>query len=115
MKTNIKNNLILFSAKGMLSKAPGASSFLWIDDLSAMDPYFVLPILNGLGMYMSQKMTPTPPSADPMTAQMMKFMPVMFAVVFAWFPSGLVLYWLINMFVQIIQQWWYSRTPITKH
>jgi len=42
-------------------------------------------------------------------------MPVMFAVVFAWFPSGLVLYWLINMFVQIIQQWWYSRTPITKH
>ena len=91
------------------------SGFLWIDDLSAMDPYFVLPILNGLGMYMSQKMTPTPPSADPMTAQMMKFMPVMFAVVFAWFPSGLVLYWLINMFVQIIQQWWYSRTPITKH
>tara|TARA_Y100001970_G_scaffold56046_1_gene71006 strand:+ start:5988 stop:7613 length:1626 start_codon:yes stop_codon:yes gene_type:complete len=90
------------------------SGFLWIEDLSAMDPYFVLPILNGLGMYMSQKMTPTPPSADPMTAQMMKFMPVMFAVLFAWFPSGLVLYWLVNMLVQIIQQWWYSRTPIYK-
>jgi len=89
------------------------SGFLWIEDLSAMDPYFILPILNALGMYLSQKMTPTPPSSEPMQAQMMKFMPVMFGVMFAWFPSGLVLYWLTNMFVQIIQQWWYSRTPIS--
>ena len=86
------------------------SGFLWLDDLSAMDPYFVLPILNGLGMYLSQKMTPTPPNADPMQAQMMKLFPVMFAVLFAWFPAGLVLYWLMNMFIQIVQQWWYSRT-----
>ena len=86
------------------------SGFLWLDDLSAMDPYFVLPILNGLGMYLSQKMTPTPPNADPMQAQMMKLFPVMFAVIFAWFPSGLVLYWLMNMLIQILQQWWYSRT-----
>ena len=90
------------------------SGFLWLDDLSAMDPYFVLPILNGLGMYVSQQMTPTPPSADPIQAQMMKFLPVIFAVVFAWFPSGLVLYWLVNMLIQIFQQWWYSRTPIAK-
>ena len=83
--------------------------FLWIDDLSAMDPYFVLPILNGAGMYLSQKLTPTPPNADPMQAQMMKFFPLMFAVIFAWFPSGLVLYWLVNMLIQIFQQWWYSR------
>ena len=83
--------------------------FLWIDDLSAMDPYFVLPILNGAGMYLSQKLTPTPPNADPMQAQMMKFFPLIFAVIFAWFPSGLVLYWLVNMIIQIFQQWWYSR------
>ena len=74
---------------------------------------FILPILNALGMYWSQKMTPSPPSADPVQATMLKFMPVMFGVFFAWFPSGLVLYWLTNMFVQIIQQWWYSRTPIS--
>ena len=83
--------------------------FLWIDDLSAMDPYFILPILNGAGMYLSQKLTPTPPNADPMQAQMMKFFPLVFAVIFAWFPSGLVLYWLVNMIIQIFQQWWYSR------
>ena len=83
--------------------------FLWIDDLSAMDPYFILPILNGAGMYLSQKLTPTPPNADPMQAQMMKLFPLIFAVFFAWFPSGLVLYWLVNMVIQIFQQWWYSR------
>ena len=87
--------------------------FLWIDDLSAMDPYFVLPILNGAGMYLSQKLTPTPPNADPMQAQMMKFFPLIFAVIFAWFPSGLVLYWLVNMLIQIFQQWWYSRKATT--
>jgi len=89
------------------------SGFLWLEDLSAMDPYFILPILNALGMYWSQKMTPSPPNADPMQATMMKFMPVMFGVMFAWFPSGLVLYWLTNMFIQIIQQWWYSKTPVS--
>ena len=89
------------------------SGFLWLEDLSAMDPYFILPILNALGMYWSQKMTPSPPSADPMQATVMKFMPVMFGVMFAWFPSGLVLYWLTNMFIQIVQQWWYARTPIS--
>lgn len=89
------------------------SGFLWLEDLSAMDPYFILPILNGLGMYLSQKMTPTPPNADPMQAQMMKFFPVVFAVIFAWFPAGLVLYWLMNMLIQIIQQWWYSRSAAT--
>ena len=89
------------------------SGFLWLEDLSAMDPYFILPILNALGMFWSQKMTPSPPNADPMQATMMKFMPVMFGVMFAWFPSGLVLYWLTNMFIQIVQQWWYARTPIS--
>ena len=85
------------------------SPLFWINDLSDMDPYFILPILNAAGMFLSQKMTPTPPNADPMQAQMMKVFPLVFAFMFAWFPSGLVLYWTMNMAVQILQQWWYSR------
>jgi YidC/Oxa1 family membrane protein insertase len=85
------------------------SPLFWIDDLSAMDPYFILPILNAAGMFLSQKLTPTPPNADPMQAQMMKVFPLVFAFMFAWFPSGLVLYWTMNMAIQILQQWWYSR------
>ena len=85
------------------------SPLFWIDDLSAMDPYFILPILNAGGMFLSQKLTPTPPNADPMQAQMMKVFPLVFALMFAWFPSGLVLYWTMNMAIQILQQWWYSR------
>ena len=81
----------------------------WIDDLSAMDPFFVLPLLNAAGMYYSQKLTPTPANADPMQAQMMKYFPLIFACIFAFFPSGLVLYWLINMLVTLVQQWWYYR------
>lgn len=81
----------------------------WIDDLSAMDPFFVLPLLNAAGMYYSQKLTPTPANADPMQAKMMKFFPLIFAGIFAFFPSGLVLYWLINMLVTLVQQWWYYR------
>jgi YidC/Oxa1 family membrane protein insertase len=81
----------------------------WIDDLSAMDPFFVLPLLNAAGMYYSQKLTPAPANADPMQAQMMKFFPLIFAVIFAFFPSGLVLYWLVNMLVTLFQQWWYYR------
>ena len=85
------------------------SPLFWIDDLSAMDPYFILPILNAGGMFLSQKLTPTPPNAAPMQAQMMKVFPLVFAFMFAWFPSGLVLYWTMNMAIQILQQWWYSR------
>ena len=83
--------------------------FFWIDDLSAKDPYFILPLLNAAGMYFSQKLTPTPANADPMQAQMMKYFPLVFALIFAWFPSGLVLYWLMNMLVTLLQQWWYYR------
>lgn len=81
----------------------------WITDLSAKDPFFVLPILNAAGMYYSQKLTPTPPNADPMQTQMMKYFPLIFALIFAWFPAGLVLYWLVNMLVTLFQQWWYYR------
>ena len=88
------------------------SPLFWINDLSDMDPYFILPILNAAGMFLSQKMTPTPPNADPMQAQMMKMFPLVFAFMFAWFPSGLVLYWTMNMAIQILQQWWYSRKTV---
>jgi len=81
----------------------------WIDDLSDMDPFFVLPLLNAAGMYYSQKLTPTPANADPMQAQLMKYFPLIFACIFAFFPSGLVLYWLVNMLVTLLQQWWYYR------
>ena len=85
------------------------SPLFWINDLSDMDPYFILPVLNAAGMFLSEKMTPTHPNADPMQAQMMKVFPLVFAFMFAWFPSGLVLYWTMNMAIQILQQWWYSR------
>ena len=86
------------------------SPFLfWINDLSAKDPLFILPLLNAAGMFYSQKLTPSPPNADPMQVQMMKYFPLVFALIFAWFPAGLVLYWLINMLVTLLQQWWYYR------
>ena len=81
----------------------------WIVDLSQKDPYFILPLLNAAGMYYSQTLTPTPPNADPMQAQMMKYMPLVFSVMFCFFPAGLVLYWLMNMLVTLVQQLYYLR------
>ncbi|GAB3487126.1 membrane protein insertase YidC [Marinomonas epiphytica] len=80
-----------------------APFFLWIDDLSAMDPYFVLPILMGVSMFVQQLLNPTPP--DPMQARIMKIMPIAFTFFFLWFPSGLVLYWVCNNTLSIIQQY----------
>lgn len=76
---------------------------LWINDLSAQDPYYVLPLLMGATMYFIQKMSPTQVQ-DPMQQKVMQFMPVMFTFFFLWFPSGLVLYWLMSNVVTIIQQ-----------
>jgi YidC/Oxa1 family membrane protein insertase len=83
--------------------------FGWIQDLSAPDPYFVTPILMGATMFLSQKMTPT--SADPMQAKMMMAMPIVFTFFFLGFPSGLVLYWLLNNVLTIFQQVYINRTP----
>ncbi len=80
-----------------------APFFLWIDDLSSMDPYFVLPILMGLSMMGQQMLNPTPP--DPMQARIMKIMPIAFTFFFLWFPSGLVLYWVVNNTLSIVQQY----------
>ncbi|MFP1892943.1 membrane protein insertase YidC [Lonsdalea quercina] len=76
---------------------------LWIHDLSAQDPYYVLPILMGLTMFFIQKMSPTTVT-DPMQQKIMTYMPVIFTVFFLWFPSGLVLYYIVSNLVTIAQQ-----------
>lgn len=84
-----------------------APFFLWIHDLSQMDPYFILPILMGASMFLQTQLNPTPP--DPMQAKIMKLMPMVFTVFFLWFPAGLVLYWLVNNLLSITQQWYITR------
>ncbi|AFU20122.1 membrane protein insertase YidC [Actinobacillus suis] len=81
-----------------------APFFGWIQDLSAQDPYYILPLLMGGSMFLLQKMSPTP-VADPVQQKVMTFMPVLFTVFFLWFPSGLVLYWLTSNLITIAQQW----------
>jgi len=76
----------------------------WIKNLSVPDPYFVLPILNGLATLATQYLSPTV-GMDPTQAKMMKIMPVIFAIMFAFFPAGLVLYWTVNGILSLIQQW----------
>ena len=85
-----------------------APFILWIHDLSIKDPYYVLPILMGLSMFLQQKISPAPP--DPTQAKMMMLMPVVFTVVFLSFPAGLVLYWLTNNILSIGQQWYIMNT-----
>lgn len=81
---------------------------LWIQDLSAADPYYVLPILMGLTMIIQTRLNPTPP--DPIQAKVMMIMPVVFSVFFFFFPAGLVLYWLVNNVLSIAQQWSINRS-----
>ncbi len=85
-----------------------APFFLWIVDLSVMDPFFVLPLLMGGTMFIQQLLNPAPP--DPMQARMMKMMPIIFTVFFLWFPAGLVLYWVTNNVLSIAQQWYITRS-----
>ncbi|MDQ3289439.1 MAG: membrane protein insertase YidC [Pseudomonadota bacterium] len=87
---------------------------LWIDDLTARDPYFVLPALNMAVMWATQKLNPMT-GMDPMQQKMMQYMPLVFGVMFAFFPAGLVLYWITNSGLGLLQQWWmvkkYSEEP----
>ena len=80
----------------------------WIYDLSVKDPYFILPILMAASMAFQMSLT-AQPNMDPMQAKMMKMMPWVFGVMFLWFPSGLVLYWLVNNLISITQQWLINR------
>ena len=79
-----------------------APFILWIQDLSVMDPYFVLPVLMGISMFVMQRMQPVTVQ-DPMQQKIMKYMPVLFSVFMAWFPSGLVLYWFVSNLISITQ------------
>jgi len=80
----------------------------WIQSLSDPDPYFILPVLNLVVMYLTQKMTPTP-GMDPMQKKMMQFMPLVFGVMMAFFPAGLVLYWVTNGLLGLLQQQYITR------
>jgi YidC/Oxa1 family membrane protein insertase len=84
-----------------------APFMLWIKDLSALDPYYVLPILMTVTMVLQTYMNPVPP--DPVQAKVMKIMPWVFSIFFFFFPAGLVLYWLVNNILSITQQWQIQR------
>ena len=85
----------------------GAPFMLWITDLSAKDPYYILPIVMGVSMFVQQKMTPS--GMDPKQQKLMLLMPVVFTFMFMNFASGLVLYWLVNNLLSIIQQFFINR------
>ncbi|XUO87073.1 membrane protein insertase YidC [Halomonas sp. KM072] len=84
-----------------------APFMLWIQDLSVKDPYFILPILMGVSMYVQQLLNPTPP--DPMQAKIMKMLPIIFTFFFLWFPAGLVIYWVVNNIISVAQQYVITR------
>ncbi len=86
----------------------GSEWILWIDDLAVMDPYFVLPILMGITMFLQQKITPNT-MTDPLQQKMFQFLPVIFTFFFLWFPAGLTLYWFINNLFTIAQQYYVNR------
>ena len=81
----------------------GAPWILWIHDLSVPDPYYILPIIMAVSMFVQTKLNPTPP--DPIQAKVMMYMPIIFSVMFFFFPAGLVLYWVVNNLLSIAQQW----------
>ncbi len=89
-----------------------APFFGWIQDLSAIDPYYVLPLLMGATMIIQTNLNPAP--TDPIQAKVMKIMPVVFSIFFFFFPAGLVLYWLVNNVLSIAQQWYVNKTIHTE-
>ncbi len=84
----------------------------WITDLAAPDPWYILPVIYAISMYITSKLNPAP--ADPMQAKMMLYMPLVFSVMFFFFPSGLVLYWVVNNIMSIGQQWAITKRYETK-
>ncbi len=89
-----------------------APFILWIHDLSAMDPYYILPVIMGATMLIQQRLNPTP--LDPIQAKIMMALPIVFTFFFAFFPSGLVVYWVANNTLSIIQQWYITRVVVTE-
>ncbi len=84
-----------------------APFILWLDNLTAPDPYYVLPLIMGVSMFVQQKLNPPPP--DPIQEKIITTLPVVFTIFFAFFPSGLVLYWTVNNLLSIAQQWYITR------
>lgn len=84
-----------------------APFIFWIHDLSAKDPYYVMPIVMGITMVIQQRLNPAPP--DPLQAKVMMFLPIVFTSMFLFFPAGLVLYWLVNNILSVAQQWYITR------
>jgi YidC/Oxa1 family membrane protein insertase len=80
----------------------------WIQDLSASDPYYILPVIYAVSMFVQTRLNPQP--ADPVQARVMLFMPIMFSVFFLFFPAGLVLYWVVQNLLSILQQWHINKT-----
>ena len=85
-----------------------APFMLWIDDLSAQDPYFILPVIMGVTMYIQQKLNPSA-MMDEMQQKVMKMLPFIFTIFFLWFPAGLVLYWVVNNILSVAQQWYITK------
>lgn len=95
--------LALFYMLGNSVELRHAPFALWIQDLSARDPYYILPLIMGATMFLIQKMSPTPVT-DPMQQKLMTYMPLIFTIFFLWFPSGLVLYYIVSNLFTIVQQ-----------
>jgi len=91
----------------------GAPWVLWIHDLSVPDPYYILPLIMAVSMFVQTKLNPTPP--DPIQAKVMMYMPIIFSVMFFFFPAGLVLYWVVNNLLSIAQQWQINQMFGKKH
>ena len=91
----------------------GAPWVLWIHDLSIPDPYYILPLIMAASMFVQTKLNPTPP--DPVQAKIMMYMPIVFSVMFFFFPAGLVLYWVVNNLLSIAQQWQINQMFGKKH
>jgi len=89
-----------------------APFILWIHDLSVKDPYFVLPVIMGITMFLQQRLNPAP--VDPLQAKIMRMFPIVFTVFFLFFPAGLVLYWVTNNTLSIIQQWYITNKIVGK-
>jgi len=85
-----------------------AGFIFWIHDLSTKDPYYVLPLIMGISMFVQQRLSPAPP--DPIQAKVMMALPVVFTLFFAFFPAGLVLYWVVNNVLSITQQWYITKS-----
>jgi len=89
-----------------------APFFGWITDLSAADPYYILPVIMGLSMVVQMRLNPAPP--DPIQAKVMQIMPFVFSVMFFFFPAGLVLYSIVNNLLSIAQQWYITKAAETE-